>query len=176
MAGGWKDTIRNIAPAIGHALGTVGVPGADALAALSQALLGKPDGTEAEVASRVANWQPADELALRTAEQKFAADIVDKAVELERVAAEDRASARAREVAIHDWTPRALAIAIFVFLIGLSIALFYMHVPAENQQSISILLGMLGAGVTSVLGYYFGSSASSDTKTAILGRVAEGKK
>ena len=60
MAGGWKDTIRNVAPALGRALGLVGVPGATALAAVSQALLGKPDGTEAEVASRVANWQPAD--------------------------------------------------------------------------------------------------------------------
>lgn len=72
--------------------------------------------------------------------------------------------------------PATLAITIFVFLITVSVALFYVHVPAENQQQISTLLGMLGAGVTSVLAYYFGSSASSDVKTAILGRVAESKK
>lgn len=176
MAGGWKDTIRKVAPALGRALGLVGVPGATALAAVSQALLGKPDGTEAEVASRVANWQPADELALRTAEQKFAADMVDKAVALERIAADDRANARQREVAAKDWTPRALAIAIFAAFFALMVLMLVHAIPASNERPFDILLGGLIAGVSAVLSYYFGSSASSDTKTAILGRVAEGKR
>ncbi len=172
---GWKDAIRKVAPALGHALEAVPVAG-PALAAVSNALLGRPDGTEAEVASRVANWQPADELALRTAEQKFAADMVDKAVQLERVAADDRANARAREVATKDWTPRLLAISLFVAFFGLLFAMFFRVVPQGNERIFDVLLGALGTGVTTVLTYYYGSSAGSDTQTAIIGRVAEGRR
>jgi hypothetical protein len=61
----WKDVVRNVAPALGSAL--LGPAAGAALRAVSTALLGKPDGTEAEVEARIANWTPADELALRTA-------------------------------------------------------------------------------------------------------------
>lgn len=175
MSSGWIDRIRNVAPAIGHALGAFGVPGADALAAVSQALLGKPDATEQEVAERVANWTPADELALQAAEQQFTIAMVDKAVALEKVAADDRANARAREIATKDWVPAVLAIAINLAFFVLLFMMLTHAIPEQNKSAFDILLGMLGTGVASVLAYYFGSSAGSDVKTAILGRVAEKK-
>lgn len=175
MAGGWKDTIRKVAPALGRALEAVPYAG-PALAAVSAALLGRPDGTEAEISARIANWQPADELALRTAEQKFALDMVDRAVALERVDADDRANARGREVALHDWTTRALALAI-ITLFAVQMFLLTRHaIPAENRDAANQLLGILYVAVTVVLSYYFGSSAGSRTKDAVLGRVAEGKR
>ena len=97
----WKDKIGKVAPALGRALEAVPYAG-PALAAVSAALLGRPDGTEAEVSARIANWQPAEELALRTAEQKFALDMVDRAVALKRVDVDERANARSPEVALHD--------------------------------------------------------------------------
>lgn len=171
----WKQVVRKVAPALGAALEAVPVAG-PALAAVSAALLGRPDGTEAEVAARIANWQPADELALRTAEQKFAAELVDRAVQLERIAADDRANARAREIATKDMTPRLLALVLFVMFFGLLGLMMFHPVPAANKDVLNILLGALGGSFATVIAYYYGSSASSDTKTAILGRVAEGKR
>ena len=171
----WIDTNRNVAPAIGHALGAMGVPGASALAAVSQALLGKPDATEAEVAARVANWTPADELAMKAAEQKFTLDMVDRAVALEQVDAGDRANARAREVALKDWVPATLALSLLLAFFALLFVMCRFPIPEANKSALDILLGMLGTGVTSVLAYYFGSSASSNLKTAIMGRIAEKK-
>lgn len=171
----WKQVVRKVAPALGAALEAVPVAG-PALAAVSAALLGRPDGTEADVAARIANWQPADELALRAAEQKFALDMVDRAVALDCVDADDRASARGREVALHDWTTRALALAVIALFAVQMFLLTRQAIPAENRDAANQLLGILYVAVTVVLSYYFGSSAGSRTKDAVLGRVAEGRK
>lgn len=170
----WKSIVGAVAPTIATALG--GPLAGAAVRAIGDKLLGKPDASEEEVAAAVAGASPDQLLKLKDLEQDFQKHMADLGVDLEKLEQADRANARAREVAIKDWVPATLAVTIFVFLIAMSVALFYVHVPPENQQQISILLGMLGAGTTSVLGYYFGSSASSDTKTAILGRVAESRK
>lgn len=161
---GWKDTIRNVAPGIGRALGTLGVPGAAAFAAVSQALLGKPDATEAQVAARVANWAPADELAMKAAEQKFMLDQIDKVIALEQVDAGDRANARAREVSAHDITTRILAYSVMVMLGVAMVMVAVGPVPPANHDAVSRLLDLLYAAVVSVLGYYFGSSVGSRIK------------
>ena len=170
----WKDKVAAVAPFLGKALSAVPVVG-PALEAVSEALLGHAGGSEADVAERVANWQPADELALRAAEQKFTSDMAQHAIDLERIAADDRASARTRETATHDWTPRVIALGVCVAFFGLLVSMLYVPVPSANQTVLNIMLGVLGGAVTTVLTYYFGGSASSDVKTAILGRVAEKK-
>jgi hypothetical protein len=153
-----------------------GPAGGAALQAVSNALLGKPDGTEAEISARIENWKPEDELALRNAEQAFTLAMVDKAVALEQVDAGDRANARKREVDTHDWTTRALALTL-ISLFAMQMFLLTRHaIPAENRDAANQLLGILYVSVTMVLSYYFGSSSSSRTKDAILGRVAEAKK
>jgi hypothetical protein len=102
--------------------------------------------------------------------------MVDRAVALERVDSDDRANARGREVALHDWTTRALALAI-ITLFAVQMFLLTRHaIPAENRDAANQLLGILYVAVTVVLSYYFGSSAGSRTKDAVLGRVAEGKR
>lgn len=168
---GWKDTVRNVAPALGRALGGPGV--GTAIAAVSRALLGREDATEAEVAARVANWKPEDELALKKAEQEYTLALVDRVVSLERVEADDRANARKREVDTHDWTPRSIAIAIMVAFFALLALMLTREIPRANERAFDIMLGMLASGVTTVLTYYFGSSNSSRTKDAVLGRLSE---
>ena len=48
-----------------------------------------------------------------------------------------------------------------LFVIALGIA--YM---AKSDTALTLLLGMIGANATTVIGYYFGSSAGSAQKTA----------
>ncbi len=175
MANSWIDKIRNVAPAIGHALGAFGVPGADALAAVSQALLGKPDGTAEEVAARVANWTPADELAMQAAEQKFTIDLVNAATAGDAVDAGDRANARAREIAIKDWVPPVLAISTALAFFSLLYVMFSHAIPDPNKAAFDILLGILAGAMTQVLNYYFGSSSGSAAARGVIGRIAEKK-
>jgi hypothetical protein len=170
----WKDVVRNVAPALGSAL--LGPAAGAALRAVSTALLGKPDGTEAEVEARIANWTPADELALQAAEQAFALALVDKVVALEAVDASDRASARAREIAVKDWVPRVLALGVFSLFATALVLMHYHTIPLENRETSMQLLEILKMSTILVLGYYFGSSSGSASARTMLGRLAEGKK
>lgn len=48
------------------------------------------------------------------------------------------------------------------------VALIFVEVPASAASALSIMLGALTAGVSTVLSFYFGSSAGSARKTELL--------
>ena len=170
----WKDVVRNVAPALGTAL--LGPAAGAALRVVSTALLGKPDATEAEVEARIANWTPADELALQSAEQQFTLGLLDKVTAAEAIDAGDRASAREREKGLKDWTPQALAVTTFGAFFTLLFLMVAHAIPAANAQTINILLGTLAGAVVQILNYYFGSSSGSAAARNVIGRIAEAKK
>ncbi len=170
----WKDVIRNVAPALGTAL--LGPAAGAALRVVSTALLGKPDATEAEVEARIANWTPADELALRTAEQQFTLGLLDKVTAAEEIDAGDRASAREREKGLKDWTPQALAVGTFGAFFTLIFLMVAHAIPPANAQPITIFASILAGAVTQILNYYFGSSSGSAAARDVIRRIAEGKK
>lgn len=87
---------------------------------------------------------------------------------LEALAVDDRKSAREREIAVKDSTPKILAAIITLGFLGV---LFYMvryGLPEQNRDSLLMMLGALGSGWTMVLGYYYGTSAGSAAKNEIL--------
>lgn len=53
----------------------------------------------------------------------------------------------------------------FFFLLG---GLLYIPVPAANEKSFDIMLGILSAGVGAVIGYFYGSSKGSAEKNDII--------
>ena len=175
MRSTWIDRIRNIAPAIGHALGTLGIPGASALAAVSQALLGKPDGTAEEVAARVANWTPADELALQEAEHKFTIDMVNAANHADEILAADRAGARDMQKTRGSWTPAFLTYSALALFATSLVLLFFIPAPPTNAQNINNMVEVLKLLNVTAFGFWLGGSFGSDQKTAILGRISEKK-
>lgn len=94
--------------------------------------------------------------------------------ELERVAAQDRDSARNREVALaqtgkRDLTPSVLAfVAIAAFAFALYVVAFR-TIPEANREMFIHILGIIEGGmITLVFQYYFGSSAGSQRKTDLL--------
>lgn len=86
-----------------------------------------------------------------------------------RVEAEDRASARQREIQTADTlTPRVLAgIMVAGFFLVLAWLLAY-GMPAQGGEALLVLLGALSSGVAAVLSYYFGSSSGSAWKSKLL--------
>lgn len=161
------DLVRTVAPSIASAVG--GPLAGMATKAISEALLGKPDGTEQELLQAVDRATPEQLLALKKAEQDFAVQMRELDIDLERIAVADRDSARSREVKTKDWTPKALAGLITVGYFG---ALFYMlrnGLPQHGgSEAMLVMLGTLGTAWGGVVAYYFGSSAGSRAKDEIM--------
>ena len=164
------NLVRTVAPTIATAVG--GPLAGMATRAISEALLGKPDGTEAELAQAAANATPEQLLALKNAEQDFAVRMRELDIDLERIANEDRAGARDREVKTKDWTPRILAGLITFGYFG---ALFFMLMnglpTTGGSEAMLVMLGTLGTAWGGVVAYYFGSSAGSRDKNDTISKM-----
>jgi hypothetical protein len=124
------------------------------------------DDRKSALAQQIVGLTPDQLVTLKSAEMEFQKHLADVGVDLERIAASDRDSARKREIAVHDVTPMLLAIGL---TIGFFSILGYMLVHGMQKdmagsEALTIMLGSLGTGFTMVLAYYFGSSASSKAK------------
>lgn len=102
-------------------------------------------------------------LAMKKEDDDLQAKLADANIQLARVDADDRASARAREVAVKDWIPGALMFVTTAGFFGLLAFLASHEVPAGSRDLLNIMLGALGAGWTGGMTYYFGSSAGTHT-------------
>lgn len=166
------NLVRTVAPTIASAVG--GPLAGMATRAISEALLGKPDGSEQELAEAAAKATPEQLLALKQAENDFAIKMRELDIDLERIANQDRNSARNREIQTKDWTPRILAGLITVGYFG---ALFYMlrnGLPQHGgSEAMLVMLGTLGTAWGGVVAYYFGSSAGSKAKDEAMRRNAK---
>lgn len=165
----WKNLVRTVAPTVATALG--GPLTGAAVAAVSNAVLGKPDGTEEEVALAVASGG-ADALAkLKEAENAFVIKMKELDIDVEKIHAADRDSARDREAATGDsLTPRVLACIVTMGFFGVLGYLLIQGMPQSGGDALLVMLGALGGAWASIVSYYFGSSAGSAAKTSILAK------
>jgi len=174
------DILKTVAPWLVTAL-TGGVPGIAAMAASTIAdKLGFGDGSVDAVKAALAGQSvtPEQLLALKQADADFelkmrqagfahAESMAGIQVQADKVAADDRASARQYAAAEHDHTARNLAymytLALFV-VIGLEfyLAIGEIRMPDVVKSTLDTLLGVL---ITMVIGskeYFFGSSSRAD--------------
>lgn len=173
MSTNWKGILGGVAPALATALG--GPAAGGAVKFLAEKLLGKPDASEAEVAAAISGATPEQIEALRKLDQDYVLALSDKVVALEKIDADDRASARGREVALHDPMVGWLAIVISAGFFSLLALLAFRSVPAENRDIIMTMVGVLGTAWIGVTTYYFGTSSGSRSKDAVIGRMAAAK-
>ncbi len=109
---------------------------------------------------------------MKEADQNFATQMQALGFEnvqaLEKIAADDRANARAREIAVKDDLPKILALVITLGFFTL-LVIFTFHGFATNSATLlNIMIGSLGTAWISIVNYYFGSSSGSAAKTEIL--------
>jgi len=164
----WKSLLGSIAPTIATALG--GPVAGMAVKALGGALLGNEDAGKDEVELALANASPADLLKVKEVDAKFKTDMEKAGVDLERIASDDRANAREREIKTGDNAPKILATVIVIGFFATLYAIAFADIPDKAMQPVSILLGALTAMLTQVGNYYFGSSAGSKKKTELMGQ------
>jgi hypothetical protein len=166
------NLVKTVAPSIATAVG--GPLAGMATRAISEALLGRPDGTDDELVEAAKNATPEQLLALKQAEQDFAVRMRELDIDLERIASADRNSAREREVKTKDLTPRFLAAAVTFGFFGVLSWMIANGLPANGGEAMLVMLGTLGTAWGAIISYYFGSSAGSREKTDQLNQVLKG--
>jgi hypothetical protein len=158
--------ISTVAPTIAAALGGP-LAGLGVRAICS--VLGLPeDSTVPAVSAALASATPDQLLALKQADNAFAAQMKQLDVDFARLGQADMASARAREIVVHDATPAVLAYGLTLGFFGLLSLMVFHDVPTSNAGAVNILLGSLGTGWIASIYYYFGSTYGSKTKDAML--------
>lgn len=152
----WKQIIGTVAPWIGTALG--GPLGGLAVSAVADAL-GIPEKTEDAIKVALAGATPEQMLAIKNADQQFAARMQELGFAnqqaLAKIAADDRANARARELATGDKTQRNLAYMLVGGALLVGAGLLFGGVRVDSALAgavIGYLFNEAGAAST----YYFG--------------------
>jgi hypothetical protein len=169
-----KGLLGTVAPWIGTALGgPLGGLAADAAAKV----FGLSDKTESAIKMAISGATPDQMLALKKADDDFAVQMqtlgFKEIADLEKIAADDRDSARKMEVATHDWTPTFLALLVVV---AWNYVQFYLlqHVLETTMREIILRMqGNLDAALMVVLNYYFGSSSSSRLKDQTIAGMVD---
>ena len=155
--GKFGGLIETIAPTIATALG--GPVAGLAVKALSSALLGHPDANEDDIKGALANASPEQISAIKKIDADFKVQMKQLDIDLVKIAASDRDSARNMAIQTHDvWTPRILSA--LVILAWGSIQHFLLnHVIDPSMREIIVrVLGTLDGALVLVLSYWFGSS------------------
>lgn len=165
-----KQVLATVAPLLGTAIG--GPFGGLAGTLLAKAL-GTTDPKAMETA--ITSTDPDILLKLKQADNDFQAQLKALDISEEKLSFDDTANARAREVAVHDSTPRILAYLITVGFFGVLLWLLWKGKPEQGGDVMLVLIGSLGTAWTGIVAYYFGSSAGSADKSATISKFIEGK-
>ena len=165
----WKKIVATVAPGIATALGSplAGL----AVGALGKALLGDEHAGEDAVSQAILAANPEALAKVKLAEIEFQARMKELDIDLERIHGADRASARAMASAT-SLTPQVILAAVFIAgFVAILWAVFsgQAQLDEPTRQIATILLGILAAGVTQILNFFFGSSSGSKQKTELLG-------
>ena len=103
--------------------------------------------------------------------ERLAIEEIKVTADAERVYMEDRKSAREREIAVKDKTPAILAGVSFTGFFSILGLMMFVEIPPTAKDPLLIMLGALGAIVTGITQYYYGSSSGSAKKNEMLEKV-----
>ena len=161
-----KRVIAGVAPRLAQALG--GPLAGAAVPQISKAVFGDDAVSEDDLGAAIETLSPEQRAALKKADHDFALAARTLALEEERIAAGDRASARGRQAQMDDWTPSVLgALIIGGFFLTLAV-MVARRLPEGAETEFSIMLGALATMTAAVVNYFFGSSAGSKEKTRLM--------
>ena len=158
------DWLEQIAPGIATALG--GPLAGLAVSAISRAL----GIDEKDVQNTIESGKlTADQLAsIKQAEIELQKQANELGLDFEKLAVDDRKSARDMQAVTKSSIPAILAIGVTIGFFGILIGLMTDNVT--KSDALLLMLGSLGTAWTAIVSFYFGSSASSQNKDEMLHR------
>lgn len=169
----WKDIVGTVAPTIATALG--GPMAGTAVKFLADKLLGDPQATQDQVAQAIVSASPEKLLELKKLDNDFQVQMRQLDIDLEKLNAADRASAR--DMAVKNGQKPQLWISA-VYTVAYAVVLWAyvsgnIQVPADAQGQFNIVLGALTAAQTQILNFWMGSSSGSKAKDDHLAEIAK---
>jgi hypothetical protein len=167
------DIMKAIGPLLGQVAPTLATAMGGPLAGLavktlSNVLLGHEDGDQEAVATALQSATPQQLADVKKIDADFKVRMKELEIDLERISAGDRDSARKREMEIKDHMPKVLAAGITVGFFGCLFWMFVYGVPKNGNEALLLMLGALQTAFTGVIAYYFGSSSGSKAKTDLM--------
>ena len=105
--------------------------------------------------------------ALKIAEVNLVAKLKELDIDLEKVHANDRASARQMQQVTRSLVPGFLAFLVTVGFFGILIGMMYDGLKVTDNQALLILLGALATSWGAIVQFYFGSSKGSEDKNLL---------
>ena len=154
----WIDTIEKLVPTVASALGSP-VAGM-AVGALESALGMSAQDVKATVES---GKLTADQVAaIQQSELAIKAKAQELGLDFEKLAVEDRTSARNMQMNVKSWVPPFLALSVTVGFFGILVGM--MTQKFATSDALMLMLGSLGTAWTVIIAFYFGSSAGSQAK------------
>ena len=154
--------IESIAPTIASCL-------AGPLAGMAVETISKAIGVDPNAVQDTINSGKltADQIAsIQSAEIALKAKAQEMNLDFEQLAVQDRKSARDMQTTTKSFIPPLLALIITLGFFGILIGM--MTGKVTSSDALMLLLGSLGTAWTGVISFYFGSSASSQNKDALL--------
>ena len=165
------EWLKQLAPTAATLLG--GPLAGMAVDAIGNAL-GMKDATKDQVKDLLTSGTlNADQMAaIKQAEADLVLKVKQLDIDMEKVHAGDRASARDMAAKTGDiWTPRIIALVVFIVWGAVNWKLFNGTISGDMRELVARALGTLDGTLLAVVYYYFGSSSGSKDKTdAIAGK------
>ena len=160
------EWLKQIAPTIATAMG-------GPLAGMAVSAISKAIGVdEAKVGDLIKdNKLTAEQIAqVKLAEIELQKQAQELGLNFEKLAVDDRKSAREMQATTRSIVPPVLAAIVTVGFFGILVMMLLGRVDSNNPP-ILMMLGSLGTAWTGIIAYYFGSSAGSQAKTDLLSKA-----
>ena len=152
------DWLKQVAPTIATAFG--GPLAGLAVDAISKAIGVDPKDVNKTIAEGKLSAEQIG--AIKQAEIAMAARAQELGLDFEKIAVDDRKSAREMQVSTQSWIPGLMAIVVTLGFFGILIGLMTEHF--KTSDALMLMLGSLGTAWTGIIAFYFGSSAGSQKK------------
>lgn len=170
----WKKLLGSVAPVIGSVLGG---PIGGVAASFVADKLGLSDKSISAVEAALTDGKltPEQLSQLKLADIEFQKFCKQNEIDLEKIYAEDRNSARQMMMATKSYVPATLTFLItagyFITLIGMMTKQF----QVADSQVMLMMLGQLGTAWGVAIAYWFGTTKNSQEKTNLLANSAPAK-
>lgn len=169
----WKSFLRSIAPALGSSI-------AGPLGGVAASFIANKLGIEEKTVESITKTLSENKLSpdqvtqIKTAELEFQKFLKTNEIDLEKVHAADRNSARDLLKATGSYVPAALTFVITAGFFGVLGAMF-VHPEVKESTPLMIMLGSLGTAWTGACAFWFGTTKNSQEKTNLLANSAPAK-
>ena len=167
----WKGTVATVAPTIATALGGPLV-GLATKALIS--VFGLGDGaSDDEIAKAIQGATPEQLLALKKEEQAFVVRMRELDIEVDKLQADDRKSARDRAVAMRDWTPQIIGFCVLCVWAYVNVFMLNTNVkPAIAPEIVGRILGMVDGAALMFLAWLYGTTRTAGLKDETIRKLS----